>query len=314
MSRPVDSLATLRDQAVAGVESLVDLIGLGVTLGAPVPPAHAVRRPFEQVGGCDIPVFLADSHRLAAAYGAVAEHLHHLPEQQVRLDQGWRSAAGTVMIAAVVDHQRRAEADLHILRQLSEATSAAASGIDGLLRTWYLTVARLSQPLIGGVPIPEVPAAILTGTVPVGIVIDDITSRCQMYLRSAHATVTGIDDILTTLNRATDDLDTEPYFAVPSAAVAEVPTTAIPTSDTAAAPDTTTNVDTEPAATEPHRDDVPLRLSSSADAAVPAGDGAAHPDLRAERTGLENAEAPRDQAPEHDRAGTGGDLALAGDQ
>ena len=293
MTRPNDSLTALREQAVAGVEHLVEIIGLGVTLGASVPAEHAVRQPFTRVGGCDISGFLADSHRLATAYQLVSEQLHRLPEQSVRLDQGWRSAAGSVMIAAVVEHQRRAEADLQVLRTLSEATSAAAVGIDRLLRTWYLAVARLSQPLIGGVPIAEVPAAILRGALPVGIVVDDIVSRCEMYLTSAKATVDGVDDILSTLNRATDELDAEPYFAGPNV---------MPTADPAPAPDSSrAHPDHQASAPASPQssvqvEDLPLRLT-------PLPDPGTAPEPSPEPAGasLPQHDQPQHDSPQHDQ-------------
>ncbi len=166
MTRPGDSLGALRDQAVAGVEDLVDVLALSATLGGDPTDPDLVHRPFRRVGGFDVAALAADAHRLAAAQHAVADHLHRLPEQQVRLGRGWTGDTGMRAVAAVIEHQRRAESDLHGLRTLAEATGAASSGIDQLLRTWYLTVARLSAPLVAGVPIAEVPEAIVTGRVP----------------------------------------------------------------------------------------------------------------------------------------------------
>ncbi|NDZ96594.1 hypothetical protein G3I13_03495 [Streptomyces sp. SID6673] len=206
-----DSLAALRDQAVSGIEDLVDVLALGATLGARTAGEDDVHRPFRRVGSFDVAGLAADSRRLDAAHRAVAEQLHRLPEQQVRLGRGWVSESGARAVAAVVDHQRRAEADLHVLRTLAEATGSAASGIDQLLRTWYLTVAQLAAPLVAGVPLAAVPGAIVAGELPAAVVIDDIASRAALYFTTAHATASGIDEILEHLDRVTDGMDVEPY-------------------------------------------------------------------------------------------------------
>ncbi|MFW0784402.1 hypothetical protein AAFP35_07740 [Gordonia sp. CPCC 206044] len=228
MSRVSNSLAALREHAADGIDDLIDVLALGATLGVPGATPDEVRRPFRVISGLDVSGITADGHRLSTAHRAVAEQLHQLPEQQVRLGWGWASESGERALAAVVDHQRRAEADLHVLRTLSDATNAASSGIDQLLRTWFVTVARLSAPLVAGVPIAEVPGAIVVGELPPSVVVADIASRADLYFSSAEATVDGVDEILGQLNRATEGMDIEPYPGVvgpvpPSADRSSVP-------------------------------------------------------------------------------------------
>lgn len=211
MNRGPDSLAELRAQAIAGSDELVSLMGVGRTLGIDVPADDEIRKPLARIGQFDIAGLSDDAHRLAVAYRVVADQLHCLPEQQVRLDDGWSSASGDAAIGHVLDHQRRVEADLGALRALSDSTNAAATGIDRLLRTWYVTVARCSSPLVVGVPIGELPAAILTGRVPLALVAADILSRVHLFHSTAETTVAALDDILHTLNRATEGLDGESY-------------------------------------------------------------------------------------------------------
>ncbi|RPA12159.1 hypothetical protein [Gordonia sp. OPL2] len=271
MTRPGDSLGALRDQAVAGVEDLVDVLALSATLGADPTDPDQVHRPFRRVGAFDAAAFAADAHRLAAAHRAVADHLHRLPEQQVRLGRGWTGDTGMRAVAAVVDHQRRAESDLHGLRMLAEATGAASSGIDQLLRTWYLTVARLSAPLVAGVPIAEVPEAIVTGRVPLAVVVEDIASRARLYFTTAEATVRGIDDILDHLNRVTETVDLEPYpeetgtatGLSPSAPQPSAPEPSVPepSAPDPSAPDSSAPDPSAPEPDDPSASDVPLRLT-----------------------------------------------------
>ncbi|MDL9948196.1 hypothetical protein QSJ19_21970 [Gordonia sp. ABSL11-1] len=269
MTRPGDSLGALRDQAVAGVEDLVDVLALSATLGGDPTDPDMVHRPFRRVGGFDARRLAADAHRLAAAHHAVADHLHRLPEQQVRLGRGWTGDTGMRAVAAVIEHQRRAESDLHGLRTLAEATGAASSGIDQLLRTWYLTVARLSAPLVAGVPIAEVPEAIVTGRVPLPVVVEDIASRARLYFTTAEATVRGIDDILDQLNRVTETMDLEPYPDAPAPASATEP----PAPASA----------TEPG--DPSASDVPLRLTPDGVAPETATPDTATPDTATPGTG-----------------------------
>ncbi|MFW0796130.1 hypothetical protein AAFP30_20120 [Gordonia sp. CPCC 205515] len=211
MTARSNSLAALRDQATSGIDELIAILHLGARLGVATADPAAIEPPFRKVGAFDATGFAADSRRLTAAYRAVAEHLHRLPEQQIRLDRGWTGATGEQAVSAVVEHQRRAESDLHTLRTLSEATGAASSGIDQLLRTWYVTVVRLTAPLVAGVPIEAVPEAIATGQIPLRIVGEDITARTRLYFTSAKTTIDGIDEILEQLTRATDGMDVEPY-------------------------------------------------------------------------------------------------------
>ena len=212
MSRRPGSLAELRTQAIAGSDELISLMGVGRTLGIDVPADDdEIRKPLVRIGQFDIAGLSDDAHRLASAHRVVAEQLHCLPEQQVRLDDGWSSASGDAAIGHVLDHQRRIEADLGALRALSDSTNAAATGIDRLLRTWYVTVARCSSPLVAGVPSGELPTAILTGRVPLTLVAADILSRVHLFLSTAETTVAALDDILHTLNRATEGLDGDAY-------------------------------------------------------------------------------------------------------
>lgn len=211
MNRDTATLPELRDQAVVGIEDLIGVLGLGERLGGLPADPHEIRAPFAQVGSFDAEGLSADSHRLQTAHRAVAEHLHRMPEQQQRLSQGWVSVSGERALAAVAEHQQRAESDLYVLGNLADATSAASAGVEQLLRTWYLTVSRLSTPLVGDVPLHAVPDAVATGRLPLGVVLGDIESRSALYRKTATATVEGIDEILDNLNRATDGLDVEPY-------------------------------------------------------------------------------------------------------
>ena len=211
MGEVLDSLPVLREQAVASVDDLISLMGVGRSLGIDVPADDELREPLTRIGQFDVTALADDAHRLAAAHRAVADQLHWLPEQQIRLDDGWSGASGDATTALLVAHQRRAESDLGVLRTVSESTSSAASGIDRLLRTWYVTVARCSCPIIAGVPIAELPAAVLTGTVPLSLVAADIASRVNLFLDTADTTVRTLDEILHTLNRATEGLDVETY-------------------------------------------------------------------------------------------------------
>lgn len=265
MTRSPDSLPALRDHAVGGLEHLGDLLELAAGLGAAVAGTEAIQRPFRQVGGVDPALMAAEGRRLSAAHRSVAERLHRLPEQQVRLDRGWTGETGSRAVIAVIEHQRRAEADLHVLRTLAEATAAAAAGIDQLLRTWYLTVARLSVPLAAGVPIGEVPGALASGRLRLDLVVDDIVSRVGLYFTTAEATIAGIDEIVEHLDRATEDLAADAYpgdMDQPSAA-GSASRAAVPVDSTGADNAAQTDRDT-PDRDTPDRDtDVPLRLRSS---------------------------------------------------
>ncbi|MGV9824394.1 hypothetical protein [Gordonia sp. NPDC003429] len=206
MSRSADSLPALRVRALQGVDALVELLGVGRSLGLVVPDDEQIRAPLRRIGDFDVNGLSADSHRLAAVHRAVSDQLHRLPEQQVRLDDGWSSASGAAAVGIIIEHQRRAESDLDVLRTLSEATGAAASGIDRILRTWYLAVARCSAPVVAGVPVVELPGAILVGKVTLPVVAADIGSRVTLLQSTAEITLRSVDLILDTLNRATEGL------------------------------------------------------------------------------------------------------------
>ncbi|MCR5978775.1 hypothetical protein GDN83_13720 [Gordonia jinghuaiqii] len=211
MRRGEDSLTILRQDAQAGTGALTDLLAAGRLMGVPVPDDATVRAGLRTIDLVDIAALSADSRVLVSAHRAVSEQLHHLPEQQVRLDDGWNSDSSKVAIGAVIDHQRRAESDLHVLRTLTDATAAAASGIDRLLRTFYLTVARLSAPTAAGVPPAELPQAVLTGRVPLGVAIEDVRSRVELFTAAVDATTRGITGILDILNRSLHGIDDELY-------------------------------------------------------------------------------------------------------
>lgn len=211
MRRGADSLSVLKSDARDGVEALIELLSAGRLMGVGAPDDATIRNGLRVVDGFDIAGLSADSHVLQSAHRAVAEQLHHLPEQRVRLDDGWNSESAAVAIATVIDHQRRAESDLHILRTLTEATSAAASGIDRLLRTFYLTLARLTAPTAAGVPPAELPRAVLTGRVPMGVAVEDISSRLALFTTSLETTTRGVAGILDLLNRSVDGIDDEAY-------------------------------------------------------------------------------------------------------
>ncbi|MFE0751914.1 hypothetical protein [Gordonia sp. NPDC058843] len=211
MRRGADSLSVLRSDARGGVEALIELVSAGRLMGIGAPDDSVFRNGLRVVDGFDVAALSADSRVLVSAHRAVSEQLHHLPEQQVRLDDGWNSESATVAIATVIDHQRRAESDLHILRTLTDATSAAASGIDRLLRTFYLTLARLSAPTAAGVPSGELPQAVLTGRVPIGVAVEDVSSRVALFSTTLETTTRGISGILDLLNRSVDGIDDEPY-------------------------------------------------------------------------------------------------------
>lgn len=210
-----ESTAALRDRAIAGVEDLVAVAAAGRSVGIAVPDADEIRAHLRLVGDVDPAGLAADAHRLAGVHRVVAETLQRLPEQQIRLDHGWASAAGTVVHDVVVEHRRRAEADLHALRTMTEATTAAASGIDQILRTWYRTLARLCQPLLAGVALPELPVAVVTGRVPLPVIAADIAARIDLLVGSAEMTRSGIDAVVATLVHTTQSWEAVPEPGVP---------------------------------------------------------------------------------------------------
>ena len=207
MSVDADGLSALRAHAIASSEDLISLLDVARTLGLDVPSNEEIRDPLARLGDFDVAGLSDDAHRLTLAHRAVAEQLHRLPEQQIRLDDSWSGMSGRAAMAQVVAHQRRAEAELGVLRTLSEATVAASSGIDRLLRTWYLTVARCASPFVSGVPLPDLPSAVLTGRVPLPLVAADVASRISLFRETAETTMTSVLEILHALNRATEDLD-----------------------------------------------------------------------------------------------------------
>ncbi|MHC3001899.1 hypothetical protein [Gordonia metallireducens] len=210
MRRGQDSLTALRTDAQDGVAALTELLAAGRLMGVPVPDDASVRAGLRAVDDFDITALSADSRVLISAHRAVAEQLHHLPEQRVRLD-GWHGRSASLAIDAAVDHQRRAESDLYLLHTITDATSAAASGIDRLLRTFYLAVARLTAPSTAATPPAELPQAVVTGRVPLDVAVEDIRSRVELFTTSVDATLRGIAGILDILNRSLDGMDDDPY-------------------------------------------------------------------------------------------------------
>ncbi|MFT4127172.1 MAG: hypothetical protein QM662_13220 [Gordonia sp. (in: high G+C Gram-positive bacteria)] len=268
MSRGSDSLVALRDRAITGVEDLIAVLVVGRTLGIALPSDDDIRRPLRQVAHLDVGGLAADARRLGAVHRAVADQLHRLPEQQVRLDQGWSSGAGAAALLRVIDHQRRAETDLHALRSVAEAAQAAAAGVDQILRTWYLTVTRLSTPLVAGVPAGELGDSVLTGRIPHHLVAADLTARVDLLQRSATITHTGISSILTALVGTADGWETtvpdrpdRPRTTPP--APADLPRAAAPAATPAGA-------GASPGG--PAGDDLPLTL-----AAIPVTEGTVTP-------------------------------------
>ncbi|PWD42498.1 hypothetical protein ACN93_12890 [Gordonia paraffinivorans] len=211
MRRGVDSLSTLRQDAHAGVAELIEFLGAGRLMGLAGPEDATIRTGLQMVDAFDIAALSADARALVAAHRAVSDQLHHLPEQRVRLDDGWRSAAATQAVDAVIGHQRRAESDLYVLHTLTDATAAAASGIDRLMRSFDLAVARLGTPIAAETPPAELPEAVLGGRVPLGVVAEDLRSRVELFTSCVDATVRGITGILEILNRSLDGIDAEPY-------------------------------------------------------------------------------------------------------
>ncbi len=298
----MDSLSVLRSDARGGVEALIELVAAGRLMGVAAPDDATLRNGLRVVDGFDIAALSADSRALVSAHRAVSEQLHHLPEQQVRLDDGWNSESATIALTTVIDHQRRAESDLHILRTLTDATSAAASGIDRLLRTFYLAVARLSAPTAAGVLPAELPQAVLTGRVPIGVAVEDISSRLALFSTSLETTTRGIAGILDLLNRSVDGIDDEAYpvdvgppHAVPVASPGS-PSAAAP-AQTVAAPasgpqtwmaESTTDVRPAEtgAATAAARSESSVSVSGAAASEPPASVRSSEPD--------ESARAPRD--------------------
>lgn len=334
MTERTNSLAALRYQATAGIDDLMAILRLAARLGITTADPSEVQPPFLKVGSFDVTGFAADSHRLNAAYRSVAEHLHRMPEQQIRLDRGWTGETGVRAVGAVVEHQRRAESDLHTLRTLADATGAASSGIDQLLRTWYVTVVRLTAPLIAGVPIAAVPEAIATGQVPMRIVSDDITARARLYFSSAKTTVAGIDEILEQLTRATDGMDVEPYptdlrHGPDTVSAPHLSTTTDPVVPTERRLDATSNAapgvapagaitepapDAGPTAPPPDDtvDDAPADEGRELD--VPLRLGPSEPPASAEDASLATPQTRADQLDSSNAARSPGDLALAGEE
>ncbi|MDH3045125.1 hypothetical protein [Gordonia alkanivorans] len=257
MRRGQDSLTALRTDAQDGAAALTGLLAAGRLMGVPVPDDASVRAGLRAVDDFDITALSADSRVLVSAHRAVAEQLHHLPEQRVRLD-GWHGRSASLAIGAVVDHQRRAESDLYLLHTVTDATSAAASGIDRLLRTFYLAIARLSAPSAAGTPPAELPQAVLTGLVPLDVAVEDIRSRVELFTTSVDATLRGIAGILDILNRSLDGIDDDPYpveSARPRPVPAEPP--AVPTETVLATPESGEQQE------EQEQHDIPFRLSGS---------------------------------------------------
>ncbi|MCZ0912346.1 hypothetical protein O0V02_07955 [Gordonia amicalis] len=215
MRRGADSLATLRKDAQDGTGALTELLAVGRLMGVPVPDDVTIRAGLRAVDDFDIAALAADSRVLVSAHRAVSDQLHHLPEQRVRLDDGWHGESASFVIETVVDHQRRAESDLYLLHTITDATSAAASGIDRLLRSFYLALARLSAPNAAGTPPAELPQAVLSGRVPLDVAVGDIRSRVALFTTSVDATLRGIAGILDILNRSLDGIDDDPYPVEP---------------------------------------------------------------------------------------------------
>lgn len=238
MRRDEDSLAVLRQDAHGGVAALTDLLDAGRLMGVAVPGNESVRAGLRAIDTFDIASLSADSRVLVAAHRAVSAQLHHMPEQRVRLDDGWNSDSATVAIGAVIDHQRRAESDLQILRTLTDATAAAASGIDRLLRSAYLAIARLSAPTAAGTPPAELPQAVLSGKVPMTVAVEDIRSRVDLFTSCVETVTTGIAGIIEILNRSVQGLDDDPYPVTPvdGPPPADVPSS--PAAQTVVAPPT----------------------------------------------------------------------------
>ncbi|MGV9858184.1 hypothetical protein ACWDTD_05990 [Gordonia sp. NPDC003425] len=329
MSRSADSLPALRDRALQGVDALVELLGVGRSLGLVVPDDEQIRAPLRRIGDFDVNGLSADSHRLAAVHRAVSDQLHRLPEQQVRLDDGWSSASGAAAVGIIIEHQRRAESDLDVLRTLSEATGAAASGIDRILRTWYLAVARCSAPVVAGVPVAELPGAILVGKVTLPVVAADIGSRVTLLQSTAEITLRSVDLILDTLNRATEGLaatDAHAPRTPPPAPRADIIDHA-PVATVAPADPGTGSTDSGSTDSGSTDSDVPLTLPGT-DVAPQVSDAAPPDRESADRAPAD--QAPADQEPEPPVEPTSidsgprgavdpvphpdGDLALAGDQ
>lgn len=343
MGEVLGSLPVLREQAIASVDDLISLMGAGRSLGVDVPADDELREPLARIGQFDVTALADDAHRLAAAHRAVADQLHWLPEQQIRLDDGWSGASGDATTALLVAHQRRAESDLGVLRTVSESTSSAASGIDRLLRTWYVTVARCSCPIIAGVPIAELPAAVLTGTVPLSLVAADIASRVRLFLDTADTTVRTLDEILHTLNRATEGLDVETYpdrghgrsdvnHPAPqrmSVDFSDNPPAQRDHDEDGNGSGSGAEREVQPSdrTVEHENVDVPLTLPQP-DGAHPDSDGAkldsghpnsvqpdsAQPDSQPSPAPTDTAPAAQPPATSHDDVDSGADLALAGDQ
>ncbi|WP_454175138.1 hypothetical protein [Gordonia sputi] len=326
MGEVLDSLPVLREQAIASVDDLISLMGAGRSLGVDVPADDELREPLARIGQFDVTALADDAHRLAAAHRAVADQLHWLPEQQIRLDDGWSGASGDATTALLVAHQRRAESDLGVLRTVSESTSSAASGIDRLLRTWYVTVARCSCPIIAGVPIAELPAAVLTGTVPLSLVAADIASRVRLFLDTADTTVRTLDEILHTLNRATEGLDVETYpdrghgrsdvnHPAPqrmSVDFSDNPPAQRDHDEGGSGGGAEREVQPSDRTVEHENVDVPLTLPQP-DGGHPDSDSA-HPDSPTRPAPTDTAPAAQPPATSHHDVDSGADLALAGDQ
>lgn len=327
MRRGEDSLTALRKDAQDGAGALTELLAAARLMGVPVPADDTIRAGLRAVDAFDIAALAADSRVLVSAHRAVSDQLHHLPEQRVRLDDGWHGESASLAIDAVVDHQRRAESDLYLLHTITDATAAAASGIDRLLRTFYLALARLSAPTAAGTPPAELPQAVLSGRVPPDVAVADIRSRTELFTTSVDATLGGIAGILDILNRSLDGIDDDPYPVEPATRPGPAPAEPPPP------PVETVRAVRESAEQEADEEDVPFRLSGSSTAETPvaqsvpgaepaaaegrpaAGPGGGVPtpahvvaDTRGGRT------SPADAEPQSSPERSAGDLALAGDQ
>ncbi|MDL9938323.1 hypothetical protein QSJ18_16345 [Gordonia sp. ABSL1-1] len=280
------SLVELHEQAAAGVDGLIVALGVGRSLGMSVIADDEVRARLAAIRRFDAAALSADARCLLSANRVLSDQLHRLPEQQIRLDHTWRSSSSGEVIGAVVAHQRRAESDLHVLHTLSDATSAAAAGVDRLLRTFLLATARLADPGVADCPPAELGAAVFAGRVPHEVAVGEIGARLQMFLTSSQAVIDGIGQILEILNGAADGLGADPYPQERGIATSHPEPSAPDHRRIAATKDETPTPD------------VPLRLTIETEpGAIDSASGTDHPVGSRPRT-----------------TDSAGDLALAGDQ
>lgn len=233
-------LATLRDGAGYSFERFVELLRLAPTVGVTPADETTVRRRFTEVARFDAASLAADAALLSGLTSALSGSVGQLAEQRVIVDAGWSSRSTATALSAMASHQSECDADLRVLRSWAAATQTAADGIGTLLRTWFLAIARVGEPLVVGVTLPDLATALADGSVQRSLVAADISSRTKLFDDATAAASRGIAEVLDVLTTVTADLDPVPAPATPA------PATSVPSRADSPSPTTPTAVEDRP--------------------------------------------------------------------